>query len=286
MKKLRKAFSLIELSIVILIIGILVAGVIQSSRLIQQFRLSSARSLTQSSPVSSMEGLVLWVEATSVASIADSETENGQTVSNWYDINPTTTNKNNAAQATAGFRPTYVSNCMNSLPCLRFGGATDDDYLSYDGTLLANSSYTVIVVEQRRDSKINNYFMGAIGSSVDNANLHLGYRFDATLTLAQRGNDMDVAIGSYSSPVPRFHTFVFNSSSGKYHYLNNSTTPTSKTDAGGLTALSSNNNASIGGMNAYFFDGDICEVIVFNRAITTEERTSIQAYLSKKWDIS
>lgn len=44
--KNKKAFSLIELSIVILIIGIIVAGVTQGLRLINAFRLSSAKSLT------------------------------------------------------------------------------------------------------------------------------------------------------------------------------------------------------------------------------------------------
>lgn len=46
----KKAFSLIELSIVILIIGILVAGVTQSSRLINAMRIQSIRSLTINSP--------------------------------------------------------------------------------------------------------------------------------------------------------------------------------------------------------------------------------------------
>ncbi|MFM7621060.1 MAG: prepilin-type N-terminal cleavage/methylation domain-containing protein, partial [Alphaproteobacteria bacterium] len=50
-QNLNKAFSLIELSIVILIIGILVAGVTQSSRLVNQFRLTSARNITLSSPL-------------------------------------------------------------------------------------------------------------------------------------------------------------------------------------------------------------------------------------------
>jgi len=44
-------FSLIELSIVILIIGILVSGVTQSSRLIRQIRIQSARNLTVNSPI-------------------------------------------------------------------------------------------------------------------------------------------------------------------------------------------------------------------------------------------
>ena len=41
--KPSKAFSLIELSIVVLIIGILIAGVTQGSRLVRQSRLSTAQ---------------------------------------------------------------------------------------------------------------------------------------------------------------------------------------------------------------------------------------------------
>ena len=67
-KNIKKAFSLIELSIVILIIGILVAGVTQSSRLVSQFRLLSARNITQSSPVHSIKDLLIWLETTSTKS--------------------------------------------------------------------------------------------------------------------------------------------------------------------------------------------------------------------------
>ena len=63
-----KAFSLIELSIVILIIGILVAGVTQSSRLIREFKLTTAKNLTRNSPVSSIKGLYFWFETTSESS--------------------------------------------------------------------------------------------------------------------------------------------------------------------------------------------------------------------------
>jgi len=52
MKK-HQAFSLVELSIVILIIGVLIAGVIQGSNLVTKFRIKTAQTLTQSSPVSS-----------------------------------------------------------------------------------------------------------------------------------------------------------------------------------------------------------------------------------------
>jgi len=49
--KIKTAFSLIELSIVILIIGILVAGVTQSSRLVRAIKLQTARSITNSSSI-------------------------------------------------------------------------------------------------------------------------------------------------------------------------------------------------------------------------------------------
>ncbi len=46
---IKTAFSLIELSIVILIVGIIIAGITQSSRLVELYRISSAKTQTQSS---------------------------------------------------------------------------------------------------------------------------------------------------------------------------------------------------------------------------------------------
>ena len=93
---MKKAFSLIELSIVILIIGILVAGVTQSSRLIREFRVSTAESLTQSSPVASIKGLTFWLETSLDASFLPNEAEDGMVITQWNDINPQTTTKSNA----------------------------------------------------------------------------------------------------------------------------------------------------------------------------------------------
>ena len=57
--KQNRAFSLVELSIVILVIGIVIAGVTQTSRLIGQMKLSSARTLSQSSDVNGIKDLIL-----------------------------------------------------------------------------------------------------------------------------------------------------------------------------------------------------------------------------------
>lgn len=101
-QKNKKAFSLIEISIVILIIGILIAGVTQSSRLVEISRISSARTLTKSSPVHSIKNLAGWYEATLEESFdleIDPESTTGSKVANWYDITSTSNEKNNASQA-------------------------------------------------------------------------------------------------------------------------------------------------------------------------------------------
>lgn len=61
-KNIKKAFSLIELSVVILIIGILVAGVTSSSRLISRMRIITVQSLTRSSDVNTIRDISFCVE--------------------------------------------------------------------------------------------------------------------------------------------------------------------------------------------------------------------------------
>jgi len=56
-QKTKKAFSLIELSIVILIIGLLVAGVVKGQQLYQKTQLATAKKATEESPVNVIPNL-------------------------------------------------------------------------------------------------------------------------------------------------------------------------------------------------------------------------------------
>jgi len=93
MKNKSRAFSLIELSIVILIIGIIIAGVTQGSRLVREFKLKTAQTLTRSSPVSSIKGLSAWFETSLENSFLESEMDENVAITQWNDINPQSTNK-------------------------------------------------------------------------------------------------------------------------------------------------------------------------------------------------
>jgi prepilin-type N-terminal cleavage/methylation domain-containing protein len=73
-KKTKKfAFSLIELSIVILVIGILMVGVSQGYNIVRSAQISNARSITAKSPIQQMSGLLAWYETSWKESLIQSE---------------------------------------------------------------------------------------------------------------------------------------------------------------------------------------------------------------------
>ncbi len=125
----RRAFSLIELSIVILIIGLTIIGIVAGKKLVSLSSLSKAKSLTNSSPVNGIEDLVFWVETTSKNSFLNGEGIDNQTISGWNDINPQLTARKNLTQSSASIRPKYIaSSLINNLPAVRFNGV--DQYLT------------------------------------------------------------------------------------------------------------------------------------------------------------
>jgi prepilin-type N-terminal cleavage/methylation domain-containing protein len=294
----KKAFSLIELSIVVLIIGILVAGITQSTSLLAKSKLSSARSQTKSSPVSSIEGIVGWWEATLTESFGNSELEeslNGGAngVTTWYDINPQSSLKNNATSINSpDSNPGYTSSsgAINGLPTLKFNGTSH--YLSFDGSDLANSNYSIFIVEQRSGSGSFQLMIGGDGALNDNEILQIGYRMDDKLTWGQYHNDYDVVVPSYSGGVPRIHSLVFSSTSNPHKTYNiNGVAQILDPTEGYMTipeqGLTAYPNATFGfyGPENYYYQGNIGEIIIFNRSLEEENLQSIEDYLSRKWEI-
>jgi len=302
--KNKTAFSLIELSIVILIIGIIVAGITQSSRLIRQFKLSSARSQTQSGPVSSIKDLGAWFETTLPSSFIDGETEDAASATTtgitvWNDINSASSFKRDASAGASGNRPLYYANCMNGLPCLRFDGSNDE--LLFDGTFLVGVDYTIFVVEQRRIATAR-YFLGNKVAATTETALQFGYSGTSALEISQGSttNYYTAAIDAFGSVSPKLHTFVNSTiasgiTSGittSAHYLNGSATASTLTSVGSpsLGTLTAYDDATIGstkvsGTSSYF-NGDIGEIIFYTRALKAEERISVEDYLLKKWNIA
>ncbi len=282
----NKAFSLIELSIVILVIGVLIAGAIQGSVLVKKFKVKTAQTLTTSSDVNGIKNLAMWLET----SLDNSVTINSSsTVTKWNDINPQSVSKVNAYNTSATL-PVYVENVINGLPVVRFSGTSKNILVDPSGNgmqFIAGTNYTIFVVEQRvvsgNISGNNGMFLTGGGSGVSK-NLQYGYLNDAFIS-NDWGYDWTIPVTLSAAITPRIHTLKFDTSIGKYYSMkSNVSTPYSVTNTAFIGhPLSSYVGASIGGFGSR--DLSLAEMIVFTRALTTVEINSVEAYLGKKYAI-
>ena len=291
LKKYQQAFSLIELSIVILIIGILVAGVTQSSRLLRQMALSSARSLTISSPIPSIAGLVSWYEPTLDKSFDEAEASDNSTVSKWYDINPTSSSKIDLIQTDATRRPTYTSNAVNGLPSLKFNGV--NTYLQTNGFSPEqnSSSFTFFAVTQNAIGSLsthkaifcNRYGYGSFMSG------WVIYSYNNQYFLFWgAGGPMWIDILAQSIVNAKTDILTITYDRVNVAIYKNGANPVTQAlgfVTNNIRPASVGSNSGCDGADNFFFNGYISEIILYNRNLKTDERQDVEKYLAKKWAI-
>jgi prepilin-type N-terminal cleavage/methylation domain-containing protein len=295
-KIFHNAFSLIELSIVVLIIGILIAGVTQGSRLVRQSKLKVAQNLTNSAAISSMPNLVLWLEPTLDNSITSatngSNPEDGDAISSWNDSNTQLTSKINVTQATSLNQPTYMNNGINGLPSLKFDGVNSILYSMTAPISPGSDTYTMIAVwnsitlpdsmlmEQRPSGFPTFLRYGAFW--LNNANLKFSGAANDTGTIATISagkNYIDIMV-------------INNNLSPNVNSYLNSNTPATGTSASPSTLNIGNYMFSVGGrttspITSYSNLANVMlsEIIIFDRALKKSEIIDVNSYLSKKYGI-
>jgi prepilin-type N-terminal cleavage/methylation domain-containing protein len=265
---MKKAFSLIELSIVILIIGIIIAGITQSSKLLNKAALISAQTLTKNSPVSGIEDLATWYET----SLMSNSYQDGDRVANWEDINPQASNKNNTYSLGP---PTFTTNIINGLPVIRFGA--DESFIAFDGKTLNSDSSTLFAVGK---TIINNGNGGAL--AITDGGIY-GLCFTSDTYSIQRFINGAATAASYepnSTATPTIHTITSSSSDGLKYWNNGGVTPDAVDPTTGAIIYSPSANAQAYG------DLDLAELIIFSRVLKNKERQAVESYLSKKYGIA
>ena len=258
-KSKKSAFSLIEISIVILVISLLVVGVIIGKRIIKNAKIASAKSMTASSPIPLIDGLVFWAESASDNSFNPAESIDGLGLSNWYERSGS-----NIVLEAGNTKPIYSYDGIANVPAVQFND-NNDQFFSFNCSFLNHSDYTIIISEQRGSDKANNYFIQG-----DNNNLFLGYYDNSSIIHSQNGsggapaspsnnsNSYSAAIFPYSKPIQRQIIFT-SSSSGKKIYIN------------GMHMATSNDNSQISNLSTCYigknYDGRIGEIAIYNRAL-------------------
>ncbi len=283
--KKNRGFTLLELAVVLMLIGIIVGGVMQGANLITSSRLASARSLTSKAPIGNISGLVAWYESSSKNSFLATQAIDSASISEWGDISPSSIiNKKNKLTKTANANVTFGIASINKIPALNF---KNNEKISlnnfYQGSL---NRATICVVFRPNFTPSSNpvvlvdsYFnQSSFSLAIKNNSVNLNAGIDANTSTASNSanfvNGRDYILCS-----------IFNGSQSGV-YVNNALSLT----GGGNISAGANvmNGLTIGsdrsGSNA--FNGLIAEVIIFNRPLKLQERRDVMIYLAKKYRIN
>jgi hypothetical protein len=276
------AFSLMEVAIVIIIVGVFIAAIFVSDNLITKSRLQMAVNLSKSSPINSVKDNVLWLETSLSSSLKDSESVDDASVTSWNDQN---NSANKISVVAVGAGPVF-SNTINRIHAVKFDAASSDrpsanNYLEIeDASFLNKTDYTIFILEKRQSNSSDNYFIGENLNGTANQSFALGYKNDSQVVHSQGlGMSYDSTVSFYadSKEKARLFTFVHSSSGGNKTYINGLLAAEDSTKTGHLTNIS---RLSIG----KGYSGEIGEIAFFTRALNDKERWDIEDYMSLKWD--
>jgi prepilin-type N-terminal cleavage/methylation domain-containing protein len=288
--KIKLGFSLLELSVVLLVTSVLMTAVIKGSDLIDMAKISAAQQKTANSPVWDIDGLQVWYETTLSESFDYLEADDGKAVSVWYDISGNNPNyPNHATQINVNDQPTYQAGFLNGLPVVRFDGLSNFFDLP-DGTLPhGNSPYTFFAVSMTESG------IGCIINSgtdgIRQANT-LAYFNGTRLTNIwnYQNNDLSAPNNSIERNAPHIISITYNNIQAiRNGYINRNLVATM---ANILPRESLTTNNTIGKSyiwpsdNWNIMNGYIAEIIIFDRALNDQEREDVEDYLSSKYNIS
>ena len=275
----KKAFSLLELSIVIVIIGVLLIGVIGSKHLVKKARINAAQAITRSSPISAVKGNKLWIES----SLDDFSFGNGLTTGDFITAWEDNSSNNGLSISVFGSGPTY-SNSINGVQAVKFDSSSATNHLVIDNPAFLNGTdYTIFFVEKRMatNGTTGNYLLGSSGSFA------LGYETTSSVIqthgeAASDENQASIESSDDYSNKPRVISFTHSSTYGNKIYINGTLANEDSSDEAKahLSGFSTTNTLKIG--NNY--NGEIGEFAIFDRKIKNSERKVIEDYLSDKWN--
>lgn len=235
----------------------------------------------------------LWLDANQITGLND-----GDSVTTWSDESG---NSHDATQSTAGYKPTYETNEINSLPTVRFDGT--DDFLTLGTALGKPANWTVFVV--MNTSSTSPTAQTLIGSAASSGNSNtiwgqiaisnnwLGSSPQGSMIYNFGEDPGSASYGYTTSGVVNISTNYC--LSARYTSGNNYVELFEGGDSKSLTKVSTLATASsgtvydfsigrLGEITGSNFVGDIAEVIIYSKSLTDTELGQVETYIDNKYN--
>ena len=236
-----------------------------------------------------VSGAALWLDASNSSSVRNGSgtvATAGQGVGTWYNVAAGATGSVKATNSST--RPVYGSATMGGKPVISFDGS--DDALYTTSTYANTGNRLTAFVVMRNTAITTNYarsvsFVGATsGNDYDNVgNWCLDSGSNGTSLYVERNGGH--AQGSLPAVNVAYIAEVVFDGTNCTTYVNGTMlgTPFASTGNFNLSKVAVGAGWSAGAAQSWCLTGDIAEVVVFNSALSTADRQTMEAYLTSKW---
>jgi len=220
--------------------------------------------------------LVLHLDADAITGLSDNDS-----VTQWDDLSG---EGNHATQTTEANRPTYKTGVLDGKPVVRFDGSNDHLLVSSFSHLNEKSGATIIFMYKHADTHSGQYLIWADGNILIDAVNDFGNptgwnNFRVRWNLG--GTWRNDHIAAISTQEWQQVVITFDGGETKFYTDGNIVYTGSDTQ----TSISASSpNYMLGGRAAgRYFDGDIAEILIYDRALSGSEREQVEQYLGEKW---
>jgi hypothetical protein len=215
---------------------------------------------------------VFWVDAKDGSSLT---IDQNNRVRDWRDKSG---RNNTVTQTSVVNRPIFR---QEAFPGIDFDGTGQFLPIPNAEQLVSGNNFTVFVVEKRKSSKGNNFFLGGTQGGRNN-NLVLGYILNNLIRFAFFSNDVDGSVPNYQQSLEPTRVWAFEKiPTGRNIYLNGQRL----NGDNNMETLTAWVGAAIGRFGGSFYQGTVYEILIYNPGLNTERRQKIEGYLAHKWGI-
>ncbi|MDP9116689.1 MAG: hypothetical protein M3O28_05415, partial [Actinomycetota bacterium] len=183
-------------------------------------------------------------------------------------------------QATTALQPIFKTNILNGLPAYRWDGATNVVNLSTLAALTAGEVFVIIKAVADPHSTGTKSGLWHLGSEPTNGSL---YPFTDGVIYDDFGTTVRKTVGNPTPSLAAWRGYNVISTSSEYTAnLDGAQIFTTATNTPGFPAAPTLGKS----LGAFFFEGDIAELVLCNAKLSTTQRTSLKAYFNSKYGLA